>query len=425
MPDAPTGPARNSAHVLRPLSRDDIPQFLDIDQWAFAYDTTEKAVSARNFADGMDWDHVHGVSTGPDAPLAGVYGWLPFLLTVPGGRLPCAGVTAVGVHPLYRRQGCLRAMMQHHLADAAGAGRPVSALFAAEPAIYGRFGYGAASMSMRMTIGRGAALRELPGTHEPRLRMELVDPDRHAEELAECFESWRSRRPGTVDRYGAPHRVAPLLDPPESRHGAETLRVLVAEGRDGGPARGYALFRRKLPEDSYDGGTVLIRELVAHDPVTARALWRTLLDMDLMDSVSTCRLALDDPIVHLLVDSRAPKPTVKDNLWLRIVDVPAALAGRRYAAPIDTVLEVRDELVGANTGRWHLRGGPLDASCTRTQAPADLAMDVRELASAYLGGHSLAVLAAAGLVEELVPGALAPAATAMGWPVAPISTWCF
>jgi predicted acetyltransferase len=422
----PQGRRRAVRHVIRALTREDIPEFLSIDQWAFAFDNAQKAAFAKNFADSMDWDHVYGVALADDAPNVGTFGWIPFSLAVPGGDLPCAGVTAVSVHPLHRRKGCLRAMMQHHLTDAVEAGRVVSALFAAETPIYGRFGFGLASQSLRLTIARGAALRPLADScTSPSLRMEIADQTVHMDELAECYETWRSQRPGTVDKVEQAHRASVFIDPPEYRQGAESLRVLIAEGEQGGPARGYALFRRTQSKEGFVGGTVQVHEFVARDPGAAHTLWSTLVDLDLMGSLRTCPLPVDDPIMHLLVDSRGPKPEVSDNLWVRILDLPAALAGRDYAAPVDTVLEVTDELISSNAGRWHLRGGPQGARCTRTDAPADLSLDVRTLASAYLGGHSLGALAAGGLVNELVPGTLLPASTALGWPVAPFSSWCF
>ncbi len=110
---------------------------------------------------------------------------------------------------------------------------------------------------------------------------------------------------------------------------------------------------------------------------------------------------------------------------MRLVDVPAALSGRRYATDVEVVLEVSDGLCPWNERRWLLKGSADGAGCTATSAPADLALDVRELAAAYLGGSSLTALAAAGLVTELRPGALQEASAAFTWPVAPYCGWVF
>ena len=144
-----------------------------------------------------------------------------------------------------------------------------------------------------------------------------------------------------------------------------------------------------------------------------------LTDLDLMAKLDVDAVAVDDPIWHLLVDPRATNALLGDNLWVRVLDVPAALSARRYQAPVDVVLEVTDAMVPANAGRWRVVGGPDHATVTRTDDEADLALDVRELGTAYLGGVSLAALAGAGLVTELRPGTLHGAAVGFGWPVAP------
>jgi predicted acetyltransferase len=108
---------------------------------------------------------------------------------------------------------------------------------------------------------------------------------------------------------------------------------------------------------------------------------------------------------------------------VRVIDVPAALSQRRYSCPVDAVLEVTDELLPDNAGRWRLRADGPEGSvtCERTTEPADVALDVRELGAAYLGGTRLGGLAAAGLVTQLRPGTLAPLSAAMSWDPSP---WC-
>jgi predicted acetyltransferase len=198
-----------------------------------------------------------------------------------------------------------------------------------------------------------------------------------------------------------------------------------------GAARGYALVRRK--EKWGDAGpeyAVNLREIVAVDAAAARRLWSFVLDLDLTRSVSAHHLAVDDPLTHLLVDRRAAVPKLGDNLWVRLLDVPTALAARRYAAPLDVTLELTDMRLPANAGRWRLvTTGASDqgwaAQVERTDAPADLVLDVRELGAAYLGARSFAAQATAGLVTELRPGAAAAATAAFGWPLAPVSSWVF
>ena len=174
---------------------------------------------------------------------------------------------------------------------------------------------------------------------------------------------------------------------------------------------------------SLPDGSLIVRELMAADPAAGVALWQNLLDRDLITSVTAELRSADDPVLYQLLDQRRARMRVSDGIWVRIIDVPAAFSRRAYPGPVDAVLEVTDPLLAGNTGRWRLRsaGQGLDASCERTDAPADVALDIRELGAAYLGGTRLGALAAAGLVRELRPGALGPLSAAMTWDPAP---WC-
>jgi predicted acetyltransferase len=216
-----------------------------------------------------------------------------------------------------------------------------------------------------------------------------------------------------------------LSDAPLFRAGREVQRIVIVE-RAGEPV-GYALFRRKIEwAPAGPEGTVDVVEAVASDAATAHVLWSRLLDLDLTTQVRSGMLAPDDPLLSLLVDVRSGKPTSHDNLWARIIDVPGALAGRRYQADVDVVLEVSDALIGDNAGRWRVTAQALaEPTVSRTDAPADLVLDARELGAAYLGGTSLMELAGAGLVTEVTPGALQAASVAFGWPKRPVSNWIF
>jgi len=138
-------------------------------------------------------------------------------------------------------------------------------------------------------------------------------------------------------------------------------------------------------------------------------------------------MPVDDPLLDLLADSRLGRPRLSDGLWIRLVDVRRALAQRHYARPVDLVIEVTDELRPQNQGRWRLTAATSTApsafsgTCERTTAPADLELPVRALGAAYLGGTRLGALAAAGVITEVTPGAVAALSTAMSWEPAP---WC-
>ncbi len=408
--------------VVRSLSEADAEAVFDVDLWAFGFDPQySDNDAAREF---LEWDRVAGAYLGDR--LGGVHAVLSLEMPVPGGAsVRAGGLTWVGVHPELRRRGLLGAMMRHHLDAVRDAGEAVSILYAAEPAIYGRFGYGMATQDVRLSVGRGADLRDVPGADAITVGFETADIDRHGDLVHDVFDRARAGRPGWAGRPRTALRDSIFETPPPHLRQSEPYRLLVA--RDAaGDARGYASFVRKLDwQNTGPNGTTRVRELVALDAATARALWGRLLDLDLQAKIEVGRRPLDDPLLHLLVDSRAAAPTLHDGLWLRVVDLPAALAARRYTTGLDVVLDVTDALQPQNAGRWRLAGGPGGARCERTEAEPDLALDVRELGAAYLGGVSLAALAAAGLVAEHRPGSVDAAAAAFSWHVPPYCGWGF
>jgi predicted acetyltransferase len=373
----------------------------------------------------LTWERAFGVvrSDRPDE-LVAMRASYPFGHTpVPGGRLAVAGLTWVGVHPQWRRRGLLRAMIRDHFAHCRDRGEPLSLLFAAEPAIYGRFGYGLASRSAGLTLPRRAALRDVPGTDGFDVRIETLEFVHHAELVGKVHAA--VDRPGWVTRETPELAANWLSNAPLFRNGREVERILIVE-RTGEPVA-YAIFRRKL--DWGPGGAegiVQVVEAAAAGPASVHVLWTRLLDLDLTTQIRTEMLAPDDPLFSLLIDQRAGKATGHDNLWARIIDLPAALAGRRYQGDLDVVLDVTDELIPDNAGRWRVSAEAFaEASVSRTNDPADIALDVRELGAAYLGGTSLAELAAAGLVTESTPGSLERSAVAFGWPRLPVASWVF
>ncbi|QFQ97191.1 GNAT family N-acetyltransferase [Streptomyces phaeolivaceus] len=343
---------------------------------------------------------------------AGAY---DFRLTVPGGAVvPVAGVTMVGVAATHRRRGVLTSMMRRQLDDVRSWGESVAVLTASEPVIYGRFGYGLATQRLGADIDTTRVrLSVPPGTDDVRLR--YADP---AEVLDACETVYARRvpeRPGMLERRPGWERLD-LLDTEQQRQGASPLQCVVAErAGDGGGSGvvGYARFWVKA--DWGPGGAegvVQVGSLEALDPAARAALWRFLFDIDLTRCVVAPRLPVDDPLLHLVSDVRRCGLRMKDDLYLRLVEVGAALRARTYQAPLDVVFEVEDAFCPWNEGRWRLTGDPKGATCERTADAADLSLSVRELGSAYLGGVSLSSLAAAGRVRELREGALAEASLA-------------
>lgn len=350
--------------------------------------------------------------------VVGTYGEFALGLAVPGGSVvEAAGVTMVSVAGTHRRRGLLRQMMARGLAAARERGDVLSVLTAAEAPIYGRFGYGVATRSLSARVARHrVGLATLPaGTDE--VVLSVATPAEALERCEEVYAELLGRRPGMLERRAGWERSV-LLDPPGERGGASERRCVLAE-RDGRLV-GYARYATRVEWDrAVSGGPVLVKDLDAVDPAGYAALLRYLLGIDLTDRVELMGRPVDDPLVHLLSDIRRSDLQLRDRLYLRPVDVGAALAARDYATEVDVVLAVTDAFAPWNEGRWRLSGGPKGAVCERTAEPAELTLDVRALSAAYLGGSTLGALAAAGLVGEERAGALAPASAAFGHPVAP------
>ncbi|WP_329120562.1 GNAT family N-acetyltransferase [Streptomyces sp. NBC_01353] len=362
-----------------------------------------------------EFDRSLGVWDGESC--VGTAGAFTFRMSVPGGALvPTAGVTMVSVAATHRRRGILSSMMRRQLDDVRAWGEPLAVLTASEPEIYGRFGYGIATYQTRATIDTTRVRLTVPeGTDEVVLRQ--ADPAKAAAACEAVYARLVPRRPGMLARRPEWERL-PLLDPESERGGASPKQCVLAE-RDG-EVVGYALYAIK-PEWSQSGpdGSVLLKDLGALDPAAEAALWRFLCSIDLTSSVTVHGRPVDDAWLHLVSDIRRCAPAQRDSLHLRLVDVGAALAARTYQVAVDVVFEVADAFCPWNEGRWRLTGGPEGAVCVRTEDPADLALSVRELGAAYLGGVSLTSLAAAGRVRELRDGTLVEASVAFGSPVAP------
>jgi predicted acetyltransferase len=334
-------------------------------------------------------------------------------LTVPGGPLPAAFVSLVGVAATHRRQGLLSRMMGQQLNDIASAGREaVAVLWASEGTIYPRYGYGLASQRLALDVATHE-IRPPQTPLAPDARLLLVDPVEALADLAKVYEQLRHDRPGFASRDDRWWRFV-LADLESQRQGATALRGVVHDTPHG--PTGYALWRTSSGWDTKGpNAEVRVREVVAADPATYAALWRFLLTIDLTRTASYGFAALDEPLLHQVDEPRRLGARMADGLWLRLVDLPRALASRRYLTGVDVVLEVTDAQLPRNAGRWRLTGGPDGATCTASDHPADLACTAVELGAAYLGGPSLVALAAAGRVRELTPGALIPASTAFGW----------
>ena len=342
-------------------------------------------------------------------------------LTVPGATVPCAGVTWVTVSPTHRRRGVLTAMMRRQLTEIHEHQRePVAALWASEASIYGRFGYGVATSrgNLEGTVDR---LRLRPDVDLGDGRVSLATTEELRPGAMRVLEQLRRSVPGNLARDERWWDRA-LRDDEEDRKGATPRRHLLHTETDG-TVTGYASYRvkNKWTDNGEPDGAVLVEDVRALSAPAYARLWQFLLSLDLVRKMRYPIGSPDDPLLHLLADSRALVRGPNDGMWLRLVDVDRALAARRYPAPIELVIEVRDAFCPWNDGRFWLRGHPAGAFCSPTDGDPDLVIGIEALSAAYLGGVSLGSLHAAGRVTEISPGAVTLASTAFSWPVTP---WC-
>jgi predicted acetyltransferase len=277
----------------------------------------------------------------------------------------------------------------------------VAALGASEGSIYGRFGYGPATREIDWTCPRGI-LPFLDGS------LELVDRDTALRVLPAIHETARRHHVGDVRAY--PGRFVDLVP-------ADAYVVVAGEGD------GYAVYRLERPDLYSSHCTLIVEHLIAATDSAYRSLWSYLVNLDLIEHV-VARGRPESEVLPLLLDDHR-KVTVTaatDHLWIRLVDLPAALSARGYGYAGSLVLKVTDDACPWNTGRWRLDSGLDGATCRRATSfePTDLTMDVAALGSLYLGGVAPGPLAAAGRLTG-TPQALLRAAALFATPTPP---WC-
>ncbi|MFN2496512.1 MAG: GNAT family N-acetyltransferase [Pseudonocardiaceae bacterium] len=342
-------------------------------------------------------------------------------LTVPGGGgLEASAVTAVTTTPTHRRRGLASRLMAGELAASMERGEQVSVLIAAEWGIYGRFGYGASTEHQTWTVDALAARVR----HRPQGTVEYVDRDTARVLAPEVYERHRWKRPGEISRperfWDIDFGILRYPSWPDPRPG-----FYVVARDPAGLVTGVARYEYEEKwELRQPKGRVTVQLLLTSDPGAESLLWHHLLTLDMTAIVRVDDRPADELVPLLLTDARHAQPSGRaDFLWIRPLDVAAMLSTRSYLVSGQVVLEVVDA-AGLAGGRFALDGGPEGASCVPTTASADLTLDAAVLGSAYLGGYGVRTLAAAGLVDEHSPSAVARADAMFRSPVTPwCSTW--
>jgi predicted acetyltransferase len=329
-------------------------------------------------------------------------GSFAFDLTVPGGQVKAAGVTIVGVLPTHRRRGYMRAMMRSQIDAARARGEAVAVLWATEDTLYGRYGYGMASMAAEIDLPRDRAAPFAPADARGETRLVPLDA---AEPLVTAIYARVARAtPGMFARSSEWWQDRVLNDMEWKRRGGGFLQCAVLD--IGGRPSAYAFYRVNVAfERGVQTGSIFVVEAVGDSAEAENAIWRFLFEIDWLARVKAIYLPLDHPLLLSLADPRRLNFLVREGLWVRLIDVGAALSARGYATDDSVVIEIADEFCPWNAGRWRVARGGVE----KTTADADLACDAASLGCVYLGGFTFAQLARALRMTELTPGAIARA----------------
>ena len=399
---------------VRPIAPEQLRPWMEAVETAFGEDVTDEGFE--RFRAILEPERVLAAFDGQ--VIVGGGAAFSFQLTVPGGRLGAGGVTAVGMLPTHRRRGLLRQMMVRQLADIRVAGEPLAVLWASEGNIYQRFGYGLASLNGSIEIARERAVFRRPADWSGDVR--LVDADTAAGGFPPIYAQVAARTPGFYGRDDNWWRKRTLADPESWRRGMSRKFFCLLE-RAGTPAA-YAMYRIKDEWDDIGSKSALhVVEWMAVDPAATQDIWRYLFSVDLMARTTSRLGPIDHPLLLMLDEPRRLQMRVGDGLWLRIVDVEAALAGREYAADGELVIDLADDLMPDCAGRWRIVASGGRAEVARTDRPADLRLDTTDLAAIYLGGFTVGQLSRAGRGEELAAGAHERADRLFATPTRP---WC-
>jgi predicted acetyltransferase len=401
--------------TVRPIHEDEITEFRSVVYGTFGFDPEDDDAANERFRATFPLERT--VAAFASGRIVGTGAGFPFEVTVPGGSASMSGTTVITVRPTHRRRGVLTAMMRAHLDDTRERGEPLAGLWASEASIYGRFGYGAAADLHDTTID--ARTTEFLGDPPPG-SLRFVEGDERDKLVPELYEKVRLGRPAMLSRSPAWWKHRLFYDPERWRNGASSQRW-VGYFDDTGAAAGYVTFRQKEKfEEGHFDSTLSVVELIASTDDAHSALWRFVLSVDLFPNVSYWNVAVDDPLPWKLTNRRAVRRKRSETLWVRVLDVPAALTARRYGAEGRLVLGIADAFCGDVAGNYELVVGSDGAECHATDAASDLDLDVGDLGSIYLGGHAPSTLSRAGRIRGSAE-ALETADALFRWGVAP---WC-
>lgn len=375
---------------FRSIEESERTAFMDVVSIAFGEKPSQEFVD--RFRDRVQPSRVFGAFDGPQ--LVSTSFSLPLEITLPGmRRAPLAWIAGVTTLPSHLGRGAATGLLTEQLSSLRDEGYAFAALGTESHGFYQRVGFRPAASIFGLVIGSDRDLH-------PRGPLE-VDVDfvstPSIEDLMRLHERCRSAQLGEISRDA---RAWQKITGDDSRW----ITVREAPGGDLSGAIAYSIAH------SEDKTAMAVDEVFAVDANVRRQLWQIICGFDIAGEIRVRAVAGDDPIFAMLTKPARSIVTRFDHPWLRLVDVENALQSRGYATPGSLVIEVTDRTLSANSGTFRLE---VDDEGTgrveRASADADLALDVSDLASVYLGGRTFRTIADAGRVDAGRPDAVAAA----------------
>jgi predicted acetyltransferase len=332
--------------------------------------------------------------------IVGTMAYLDYETANPATRVSTAGITMVTVSPTHRRRGILTRMMGAAITDAVDRGQAMASLYASEPAIYGRFGYGVTMFRENYKISRDRSALTIGSQPDGVVR--YMNAQDGIVDARKAFDKASQSRPGWIIRSGKEWGWLGS-DPEWDRNDDSELHTGIYYVNDS--PEGYVNYRR-----TGDGRTNMrIDELVGVDREAELALWNYCFGIDLVEEISVRNRPPDDALPWMLQDTRALQRVPQDSIWTRIIDVPTILESRAYSSEGELTIEVIDEVGGSAAGTYVLSSSRDGATCVATDNSPDLTMNVAMLGSIAFGGTRPSVLERSGLIDVNIAGALSKA----------------
>jgi predicted acetyltransferase len=314
-----------------------------------------------------------------DDLLVGTTNSWPSPQTVPGGRtVESWGISSVTVAPTHRRRGIARGLLEGELRTAAALGIPVAMLTVSEATLYERYGFAPAAYRSDFTID---TRRSAWAGGDPDGTISLITLTEWEERINALHERVRLASPGSIPVWPLRWRqISGTRDTDSSR--AAKMRALQYTD-ESGEIRGLALYSVGGGDDDFTQHHLDLQYLSAETDDAYAALWRFVLEVDLVTEVRAWLRPVDEPLRWMVRDQRGIRQTVTDHQWVRILDVVAALEARGYEQDGRLELDITDDL-GFASGRFTL--DVVDGTAIVTPGGGGTApVTVQQLSAAYLG----------------------------------------